>query len=136
MIPSYEHVQEVDAIRNLLEGWARAVRERDVPGILANHSAEILMFDVPPPFLSKGIEAYRKTWDLFFAESNYVGIFDVDTLEITVGGDVAFATALMHCGTPDGNEPGGQLRFRLTVGLRKVGGKWTVLHEHHSIPAV
>jgi ketosteroid isomerase-like protein len=26
------------------------------------------------------------------------------------------------------------LDFRLTVGLEKVGGRWTVVHEHHSIP--
>jgi ketosteroid isomerase-like protein len=28
-----------------------------------------------------------------------------------------------------------QLQVRLTMGLRKVNGSWTVLHEHHSIPA-
>ena len=25
------------------------------------------MFDVPPPVQAKGIEAYKKTWDVFFA---------------------------------------------------------------------
>jgi ketosteroid isomerase-like protein len=33
-------------------------------GILANHSPDISMFDVPPPVQSKGIEAYKKTWIL------------------------------------------------------------------------
>ena len=28
-----------------------------------------------------------------------------------------------------------ELEFRLTMGLRKIGGQWTVMHEHHSIPA-
>jgi hypothetical protein len=28
------------------------------------------MFDVPPPMQSKGIEAYRKSWDLFFSWSD------------------------------------------------------------------
>jgi ketosteroid isomerase-like protein len=54
-------------IRNLVESWARAVRTKDLDGILANHSPEILMFDVPPPDQSKGIEAYKKTWNVFFA---------------------------------------------------------------------
>ena len=35
-------------IRDLVEGWARAVRSKNIDGILANHSPEILMFDVPP----------------------------------------------------------------------------------------
>ena len=24
---------------------------------------------------------------------------------------------------------------RFTIGLRKIRGQWTVMHEHHSIPA-
>jgi len=27
------------------------------------------------------------------------------------------------------------LDFRLTIGLRKMDGQWTIVHEHHSIPA-
>jgi len=53
-------------IRDLVEGWAGAVRSKNIDGILANHSPEILMFDVPPPAQSKGMEAYKKTWDVFF----------------------------------------------------------------------
>jgi hypothetical protein len=34
-------------IRKLIEDWARAVRAHDLKGILAHHSADILMFDVP-----------------------------------------------------------------------------------------
>jgi uncharacterized protein (TIGR02246 family) len=122
-------------IRGLIENWARAVREQNLPAILASHAPQILMFDVPPPFLSRGIEAYRKTWDFFFKESDYAGVFEIDHLEVTAGRDVAFATALMHCGTPDKQGPDGQLAFRLTVGLQKIDGQWTILHEHHSIPA-
>jgi hypothetical protein len=35
------------------------VRRRNFAGILENHSADILMFDVPPPFQSRGIDAHR-----------------------------------------------------------------------------
>ncbi len=55
------------AIRGLVENPARAVRRKNLDGILANHSPDMLMFDVPPPAQSKRIEAYRKTWDLFFS---------------------------------------------------------------------
>ena len=27
------------------------------------------------------------------------------------------------------------LDFRLTIGLRKIGDRWTIVHEHHSVPA-
>jgi uncharacterized protein (TIGR02246 family) len=122
-------------IRELVENWARAVRARDLQGILANHSPDILMFDVPPPLASKGLEAYAKTWDLFYSWSDDPVIFDIKSMDITAGNDVAFVAALMRCA---GTEKSGQrieLEFRLTIGLRKIGQQWMVLHEHHSIPA-
>jgi uncharacterized protein (TIGR02246 family) len=133
---STENSRDEAAIRDLIESWARAVREHNLPGILANHASEIVMFDVPQPFLSRGIEAYERTWSYFFAEANNLGIFDIDSLEVTAGNNIAFAVAVMHCGTPDKNGPKGQLQFRLTVGLRKIDRQWLVFHEHHSIPAI
>jgi uncharacterized protein (TIGR02246 family) len=122
-------------IRDLVENWAGAVRAKDLDGILANHSPDILMFDVPPPLQSKGIEAYKKTWDLFFSWSRDFEVFDISEMNITAGNDVAFVTALMRCAGAEVNEEKIELEFRLTVGLRKISGQWIVTHEHHSIPA-
>jgi len=123
------------AIRDLVENWARAVRTKNLDGILSNHSPDMLMFDVPPPIQSKGIEAYRKTWDLFFSWSKASGVFDISEMNITAGNDVAFVTALMHCAGTEANGDKIELEFRLTIGLRKIDGQWIVMHEHHSIPA-
>ena len=130
-----DHTENEAAICDLICSWARSVRRRDMAGILACHSPEILMFDVPLPFLSRGIKAYEATWDLFFAESNFCGVFEIESLEISAGETVAFAAAVMRCGTPDKDGPNGQLQFRLPVGVRTIAGKWTVVHEHHSVPA-
>ncbi len=93
------------------------------------------MFDVPPPLESKGIDAYRKTWDLFFSWSDDPVVFDFNEMDITAGNDVAYVTALMRCAGTEANGERIQLEFRLTIGLRKIGGHWIVMHEHHSIPA-
>jgi ketosteroid isomerase-like protein len=45
------------ALRELIAHWAKAVRDENLPGIRANHDPDILMFDVPPPFLSRGLDA-------------------------------------------------------------------------------
>ena len=121
------------AIRDLIEKWAKAVRNKDIDGILANHSPDILMFDVPPPIQSKGIAVYKRTWDLFFEWSRDDPAFDIQEINITAGGEVGFVTALMRCAGKTTHESG--LDFRLTVGLRKIDGQWIVTHEHHSIPA-
>jgi uncharacterized protein (TIGR02246 family) len=123
------------AIRALLEDWARAVRAKDLKGILANHSQEVLMFDLPGPLESKGIDAYRKTWDLFFSWSNVPVVFDFNEMDVTASNDIAYVTALMRCAGTERNGEKIRLEFRLTVGLRKIDGQWIVMHEHHSIPA-
>ena len=123
------------AVRNVVESWAAAVRRRDFEGILQNHSSDIVMFDVPPPFQSKGIEAYKKTWDLFFSCSSDPIVFDITSMTITAASDVAFVVATMHCTEPGANGERRGLDFRLTIGLCKIGGRWTITHEHHSVPA-
>jgi uncharacterized protein (TIGR02246 family) len=122
-------------IQSLVEEWADAVRRRDMAGVIANHSPDLVMFDVPPPFESVGLEAYRKTWDTFFAWSSGLAVFDIDDLNVTAGEDVAFVVARMRCSGRDDDGSRTELRFRLTIGLRKMDGKWTIVHEHHSIPA-
>jgi ketosteroid isomerase-like protein len=93
------------------------------------------MFDVPPPFESKGIDAYRKTWDLFYAAQPEPIAFDIQRMDVVAGVDVAFVIALMRCAEKERNQDIIALDFRLTIGLRKINGYWTILHEHHSVPA-
>ncbi len=135
MSASNNRTTDEAAIRELVENWARAVRAKDLDRILAHHSADMLMFDVPPPVESKGIEAYKKTWDLFFSWSDDPVVFDIKNMDIVAGTDVAFVAALMRCAGTEKNGERIELEFRLTIGLRKIGGQWMVLHEHHSIPA-
>jgi ketosteroid isomerase-like protein len=124
-------------IRALIEAWADAVRRHDFPGILAHHDQDIVMFDVPPPLQSRGLDAYRKTWDLFFRYHEPSQAFDIEELAITAGEEVAFAVAILRCGsaTVSGPPKEGGFLFRLTIGLRKVGDNWRIAHEHHSVPA-
>ena len=116
-------------IRKLIEDWAKAVRVKDVDGALANHTDDIVMFDVPMPLQSKGIKQYKKTWELFFDHSpGGPGSFDVAELQITASDTVAFAHGLLRIG--GSKNPVG----RLSIGLRKEDGEWCIAHEHHSYP--
>jgi ketosteroid isomerase-like protein len=64
MSTSHNKSTDEAEIRDLVESWARAVRTKNLDRIIANHSPEILMFDVPPPAQSKGIDAYKKMYSL------------------------------------------------------------------------
>jgi uncharacterized protein (TIGR02246 family) len=123
-------------IRALIARWSSAVRDVNITDIGSDHDPDILMFDVPPPFLSRGLDAYMATWTTFFASSERPVVFDLQDIEVTVGSDVAFATAIGSCVSIDSNGNREPLAFRLTIGLRKIAGRWRVMHEHHSLPAI
>jgi ketosteroid isomerase-like protein len=74
----------------LFERWSKAVREGDRARIRQDHDANILMFDVPPPFSSRGIEDYMATWETFFGSSDEPVTFQFTDVEITAGSEVAF----------------------------------------------
>jgi uncharacterized protein (TIGR02246 family) len=122
-------------IRALIERWANAVQRQELETIVAHHATDVLMFDVPPPNELHGIEAYRDSWAPFFEHFKDGGVFAIERLDVTAGDRVAFATALLRCGTREELEKDPTIRLRLTVGLRKEGDRWIIAHEHHSFPA-
>jgi uncharacterized protein (TIGR02246 family) len=124
-----------DQIRALIEGWAEAIHEGDLGGVLADHDEEIVMFDVPPPDDGvRGIDAYRETWPPFFEWQAQGASFEIVSLDVTAGEEVAFAYALLRCGSSTELAEHPERRLRLTLGLKKVGDRWVVVHEHHSFP--
>ena len=78
-----------------------------------------------------------KNRDLFFNYHQPSQAFDIEEIVIAAGDSVAFAFAIMRCGPGASKDPAdaGGFLFRLTIGLRKVGGDWRIVHEHHSVPA-
>src|ERR1700759_1039292 len=102
-------MDETQHIRNLIERWARAVHEGDMSVVLEDHAPDIVMFDVPPPYQGvRGLDAYRASWPGFFDWQASGASFEIESLAVTAGTDVAFAFALLRCGPPEqvGREPG------------------------------
>ncbi|RKN52217.1 SgcJ/EcaC family oxidoreductase [Micromonospora costi] len=126
-----------ETIRTLIARWAEAVHRGDLAGVLADHAEDIVMFDVPPPYDGvRGLDAYRETWPPFFDWQARGAAFEIESLEVVAGGGVAFAYALLRCGTPEDLAAAPANRLRLTLGLVERDGRWVVAHEHHSFPLV
>lgn len=116
------------SVRELIENWAAAICQGDMDGVLANHAPEIVMYDVPEPIQSRGLPAYRETWELFFSVNGPgPDRFRLNGLEILAGKDVAVAYGLVAVA-------GGSTLCRLTIVLQRRKDGWQVVHEHHSIP--
>src|SRR5215208_3301282 len=125
-----------EQIRTLIDRWAAAVHSGDMNDVLADHSDDIVMFDVPPPYEGvRGIDAYRETWPPFFEWQARGASFEIVALEVTARDEVAYAHALLRCGTQQELADKPENRLRLTLGLRKEYGRWVVAHEHHSFPS-
>jgi ketosteroid isomerase-like protein len=112
----------------VIESWAAAVREADMAGVVANHTDDFVMFDVPEEFaVVRDLDRYRESWELFFGVSaGGPGSFDPKDIVVVAGDEVAFAYGFAGIGPHN---------VRLTVGLRKVDGRWLIAHEHHSYPS-
>lgn len=122
-------------IRELIERWTRAVRAGDLAGVLADHADDIVMYDVPPPYQGvTGIDAYGQAWPGFFQWQAAGATFELASLDVTAGDTVAYAHALLRCGTPEDLAKKPDFLLRLTLGFRKEQGRWIVAHEHHSFP--
>jgi ketosteroid isomerase-like protein len=101
-------------IQTLIEGRARG----DMDGVLAEHSDDIVKFDVPPP--NEGSARHgclSEHLTAVFAWREGGASFDIMSVENTVGADVAFAQ--LRCGTQEELQQDPDNRPRLTIGLRK-----------------
>ncbi|CAN5419909.1 hypothetical protein BH11ACT6_BH11ACT6_42780 [soil metagenome] len=122
-------------IRELVGRWVAAIQARDLEAVVADHTDDIVMFDVPPPYAGvRGIDAYRESWAPFFQYLSGGAFFDVLEVDITASDTVGYAYALLRCGTAIELTARPAVRLRLSLGLRKQDGRWQIAHEHHSFP--
>lgn len=121
------------AVRRVIGDWHRAIVRGDLEGVVAAHTDDIVMFDVPPPERGvRGLADHEATWPSFFEWLSSGASFEIDELEVVGGDDVAFAWALLRCGSETELRERPDRRLRLTLGLRRLEAGWVIEHEHHS----
>jgi ketosteroid isomerase-like protein len=122
-------------IRDVIEARAALLETGDVKAMLAHSAPQVIEFSLAPP-LSSVIDSSDPT-----PTEQWIATFEappsrsVTQLEITSDGDVAFATSIDSLtAIPRGATDPFTLWFRVTLGLRRIDGKWLVTHEHESVP--
>jgi uncharacterized protein (TIGR02246 family) len=120
------------AIRSLIAKWARALEAKDVNGLVADYAPDAVLYDAIPPYKTVGVEGIRKAWESclpYFPDAFKSEHCD---LVVHVSGDTAFVHGLHRFLPEDPNHPWAWMR--ITVGYRRIGGNWRVVHEHISAP--
>lgn len=120
-------------IRELVDAWTRALRAKDVDAVMSHYTPDVIAFDLAPPLqhdaaaCRRGLESWFPTWD------GPIG-YEVAELVISAGDPVAFCRGLSHLTGKRTDGSTTDVWARVTVCLRKVGGRWLVAHEHQSVP--
>jgi ketosteroid isomerase-like protein len=118
-----------------LDAWTKALRSKDLDGLMSHYAEDIVVFDVPPPLRYDGAVAYRKNWADWFASFRAPDVgYEIRDLSITAGDDVAFCRSLNRITGARTNGEDTDVWVRATVCFRKIGGTWLVTHEHVSVP--
>jgi ketosteroid isomerase-like protein len=121
-------------IRQRIDSWVEALRAKDLDGLMSHYAKDIQVFDLAPPLQYEGAVAYRRNWaDWFPSFQGPVG-YDIRNLNITTGDDVAFSRSLNRISGTRTSGENSDVWVRATVGFRKTGGKWMIIHEHFSVP--
>jgi len=121
-------------IRQLIDGWTKALRAKDIKEVMSNYVPEILVFDIAPPLLYRGADAYRKNYEEWFASWQGPIGCDIRDLSTTVGDGVAFSHSLNRIYGKRTNGEETDVWVRVTACFRKINGKWLIAHEYISVP--
>ena len=127
--------QDESRITELLDQFAAALRAKDARAAIACYAHDVVAYDLAPPLRvgDAAVHAPDLLQQWFDTWSSPI-VSEGHDLQITVGGDVAYAHGLRHM---TGTKKDGQkvdLWFRATAGFRREHGQWKITHVHNSVP--
>ncbi len=125
----------MDEIRDVIETKAALLQKGDADAVLSYYAPRFVEYSLAPPLRQPGDGRDSAALAAWMATFEAPPRREVTRLEITTDGDVAFATSLDRLtAVPRGSAEGFSLWFRVTLGLRRIDGRWLVTHEHESVP--
>jgi uncharacterized protein (TIGR02246 family) len=121
-------------VRARMGAWAAALRAKDIDGIMASHSADVLAFDCHSQLEFKGADAYRRHLEACMPHIQGPMVFELHELNIVARDDVAFCHYLARCGATGAGGEEHRCWLRRTACLRRTRGTWSIVHAHCSAP--
>jgi ketosteroid isomerase-like protein len=121
-------------IRALLDGWAEAIRLKDIDRLMALYSPDIVYFDVVPPLQIAGSAAVRRNFLRWFDGWKSPIGQEIRDLNISASGDIATAYMLIRASGTLKSEREVGYWVRATVSCQRSNDRWLLTHEHVSLP--
>jgi ketosteroid isomerase-like protein len=122
-----------EALIRRIEDSVKALRAKDIDGVVSLYAPNIVSFDITPPLRYVGVEGKRRAWQEAFAGSSGPLGYELRDLNVMTHGELAFVHSLNHV---KATLPTGQvdLWVRWTACFRRIDGTWLVVHDHVSVP--
>jgi ketosteroid isomerase-like protein len=121
-------------VRTGIEDWAAALRAKDIDGIMASHSADVLAFDCHSQLQFNGADAYRRYLGACMPHMQGPMVFELHDLNIVAQDDVAFCHYLALCGATGADGAEHRCWLGGTTCLRRTRGTWRIVYAHCSAP--
>lgn len=123
------------AIRELVAERTSAMRTGDAATICGQYAPAAVVFSLAPPLVQPpdGSRDVAQLQQWFDQKGGRVWS-EVRDLQVSVSGDLALCTSLDSMGAPPDSPQPFTLWYRSTLGLRRQGEGWEIVHEHSSTP--
>jgi uncharacterized protein (TIGR02246 family) len=122
-------------IRQRVEDAVKALRAKDVEGVMSLYAADLVSFDITPPLRYVGADNKRRAWQEAFATFSGPFDYEVRDLNVTTQGDLAFVHSLNHVTATLAGGRAVDMWLRWTACFRRIDDVWLVVHDHVSVPA-
>ncbi|MEK7954449.1 nuclear transport factor 2 family protein [Luteolibacter soli] len=119
-------------IAAVVEAWAEGIRNKDVDAVTRCFIEEPVGFYLAPPLQAD--EPLKENLSSWFATFDGPLGYEIRDLKISSSGEVAWCHALNHLTGTKAEGERIDLWFRLTLGLKRYGDEWKIVHAHESVP--
>jgi uncharacterized protein (TIGR02246 family) len=124
-------------IQALEQQLAAAFASKDRDKIMQFYAPgeDLFVFDVIPPRQYVGAAAWRKNFEGFFTTAAAGPMTnEISDLDVMTDGKLGVAHYTSHLTSTDKSGKKFEMVMRTTDVLKKVKGKWLIVHEHNSVP--
>lgn len=124
------------AIRVMYDRYSAAVAAKDLNTIMSFYVPDetLVAFDAFPPRQYVGAAAYRKDYADFFAAFPGPAKSQASDVHVETSGPLGYARGFDRWVITGKDGKPLEVVFRFTDVLKKIDGKWLIVHEHLSVP--
>jgi len=123
--PKVDLVAEAEAIRNIEDQWMAANKAKDINKVISIFASDAVVMDPNKP-ITVGIDAIKKSWELWFSDTTYLHntiTYTIDNIEVSDSGDLGYARGSTHytIKTPNGTD---KFDDKFVDIYKKINGEW------------